>query len=554
MNLKEVRNKNIRSVESEENHHQENEYEEEEEGEEEEDNNTCCSRATFCNPILREIIVTDPISKCFDTEITWANLFWLTSITAMILMTWTTLFFLLGETMLPQGKCFGLFVIVIFSYFLGWTLAYIPYANLPPVFGMLLAGIIVRNTNFYNIRQEFSIRTIAKIRTFCLTFIMIRAGLQLTTTPIRRNPLFIMILAILPCTIEMLILAICTKYILDYPWNWAFMTGTIVACMSPVVTVNCMLALAEHGYGEDKGLASLLSAASSIDDVHILSLFSVFYASIFSEKHLTKWWSYIPSGFRDIILGVLTGFLLGIFLAFFPHRNHVQKYATWYRLSNLVIAALMCTASTSKLPVSGAPYIAIIIMSFVASTGWRILTVSYNTTPLKKAAYFLWHFMQPVLVGIIGADIDFKDWSASRFGLYCICILIGLITRCITAILSTSKTQFSWKERTFIALAWIPKGTLQVDIYAGLAPMAYQRTIEENPEHIELALDVVRISIVAVIFLAPLGAIIMMISGPLLLNKITIEEQERERRLSYLHIRSLQPVRTRRRRRSNTSV
>ncbi|XP_014599976.1 PREDICTED: sodium/hydrogen exchanger 9B1-like [Polistes canadensis] len=542
MNLKEVRNKNVPSVESEEDH------QEEEEEEKEEDDNTCCSRATFCNPILREIVVTDSISKCFDTEITWANLFWLATITAMILMAWITLFFLLGETMLPQGKCFGLFVIVIFSYLLGWTLAYIPYANLPPVFGMLLAGIIVRNTNFYNIRQEFGIRTIAKIRTFCLTFIMIRAGLQLTTTPIRRHPLFVMILAIVPCTIEMLILAICTKYILDYPWNWAFMTGAIVACMSPVVTVNCMLALAERGYGEDKGLASLLSAASSIDDVHILSLFSVFYASVFGDKRLTKWWSYIPSGFRDIILGVLTGFLLGIFLAFFPHRNH--KYATWYRLSNLVIAALMCTASTSKLPVSGAPYIAIIIMSFVAITGWRILTVSYNTTPLKKAAFFLWHFMQPVLVGVIGADIDFKDWSLSRFGLYCTCILIGLITRCITAILSTIKTHFSWKERTFIALAWIPKGTLQ----AALAPMAYQRTTEEDPEHIELALDVVRISIVAVIFLAPLGAIIMMISGPLLLNKITMEEHERERRLSYLRIRSLQPVRTRTRRRSNISV
>lgn len=84
--------------------------------------------------------------------------------------------------------------------------------------------------------------------------------------------------------------------------------------------------------------------------------------------------------------------------------------------------------------------------------------------------------------------------------------------------------------------------------------MAYQRTTEEDPEHIELALDVVRISIVAVIFLAPLGAIIMMISGPLLLNKITMEEHERERRLSYLRIRSLQPVRTRTRRRSNISV
>ncbi|XP_046834701.1 putative SLC9B1-like protein SLC9B1P1 [Vespa crabro] len=166
--------------------------------------------------------------------------------------------------------------------------------------------------------------------------------------------------------------------------------------------------------------------------------------------------------------------------------------------------------------------------------------------PLRRAMYFLWHFMQPVLVGVIGADIDFKNWSLSRFGLYCTCILIGLTTRCIVAILSTIKTHFSWKERTFIALAWIPKGTLQ----AALAPMTYERTTKENPEQIELALDVVRISIVAIVFLAPLGAIVMMISGPILLNKLSMEEHERERRLSYFRIQSLQPIRTRRRKTS----
>ncbi|XP_043686655.1 sodium/hydrogen exchanger 9B1-like [Vespula pensylvanica] len=532
MNVEEVYNKNIRSARNEEN-------EMDEEEDEEEDDNTCCSRATFCNPILRDIIVTDSILRFFGTEITWANLFWLTSVTAMILMAWITLFFVLGETMLPRGSYFGLFVIVVFSYFLGWILAYIPYANLPPVFGMLLAGIIVRNTNFYDIRQELGLKTLAKIRTLCLTFIMIRAGLQLTTTPIRRHPVFVAILAVLPCTMEMFILAICAKYILNYPWNWAFMTGTIIACMSPVVTVNCMLALAEHGYGEDKGLASLLNAATSIDDIHILSLFSIFYAAVFGEDHPTKWWSYIPSGLRDLILGSLVGLLLGTFLAFFPHRNH--EYATCYRLSSLVLAGLMCTSSTLKLPITGGPYIAIIIMSFVATTGWRILTVSYDTMPFRRATYFLWHFMQPVLVGVIGADIDFTDWSLSRFGLYCICILIGLTTRCTVAILSTIKTPFSWKERTFIALAWIPKGTLQ----AALAPMTYERTTEENPKQIELALDVIRMSIVAIVFLAPLGAIVMMISGPILLNKLSMEEHERERRLSYFRIRSLQPIRTR---------
>lgn len=76
--------------------------------------------------------------------------------------------------------------------------------------------------------------------------------------------------------------------------------------------------------------------------------------------------------------------------------------------------------------------------------------------------------------------------------------------------------------------------------------MTYERTTEESPEQIELALDVVRISIVAIVILAPLGAIVMMISGPILLNKFSMEEHERERRLSYIRIQSLQPIRTRR--------
>lgn len=76
--------------------------------------------------------------------------------------------------------------------------------------------------------------------------------------------------------------------------------------------------------------------------------------------------------------------------------------------------------------------------------------------------------------------------------------------------------------------------------------MAFERARKEgDPTKIELALDVVRISVIAMVFLAPLGAIGMMTSGPYFLNKITIEEHQRERELSYMHIVALQPVRAR---------
>ncbi|XP_018404441.1 PREDICTED: sodium/hydrogen exchanger 9B1-like [Cyphomyrmex costatus] len=516
---------------------------------EEYDDNTCCHRATFCSPMLREILVTDVIFTCFELQLTWADLFWLTTVSGMTLLTWAVLYFLLGDMVLPGGSIFGLFVLIILSYALGWTLAYIPRLNLPPIFGMLLAGIIIRNTDVYNIYEVIGPGTTSKIRTFCLTFVMVRAGLQLTTTALRAHPVFVMILSLVPCTIEMLTVTVLCKYLLEFPWNWSFMTGSIVACMSPVIMISCMLTLAEQGYGEDKGLVSLLCTAASIDDVHIAALFSICFSFVFSnDDGRTEWWSYIPGGIRDFLLGLIVGIILGFALVFFPHRNH--KYSTWYRIAGLTVASLMCTTAASKLTVTGGGYLAAIILSFIAIRGWRILTISYDATPFHRAFYFLWHFVQPILGGVIGADIDFRNWPVSKFGLYLTCVLIGISVRSTTAFLTTIRMPFTWKERLFIAIAWVPKGTLQ----AALAPMAFERARKEGDlTKIELALDVVRISVIAIVFLAPLGAIGIMASGPYFLNKINIEEHRRERELSYMRIVALQPVRRRRKRKKPAS-
>ncbi|XP_033228110.1 sodium/hydrogen exchanger 9B1-like isoform X2 [Belonocnema kinseyi] len=474
---------------------------------------TCCHRITCCCPFLREIIVTQPILKCAQLQITWADLFWLITCIIITAVTYLLLYCLIGPPVLPGGSIFGLFVIIVSSYFLGWTLTYIPYLQLPPV-------------------------VTSKIRLFCMAFITLRIGLQLTTSPLREHPVFVMALALVPCSMEMLSVSVCAKYLLGYPWNWAFLTGTIVACMSPVVTVNCILALAEQGYGEDKGIATLLCTASSIDDVHIVAIYSFCFSTVFSHDELrTEWWSYIPGGIRDFILSFIAGTFLGTIFIFFPHRNH--KYALHFRLVSLAVASLMFALVVSKISVTGGGFFASVIMSFVASSGWRIISAPFDLTPFRKSGYIIWHLMQPVLVGVIGADIDFHDWSFDRFGLHLTCIFIGLTIRSIFAIFSTIRTPFTYKERIFIALSWLPKGTLQ----AALAPLALEQARStENRTDIETAIDVVRLSVVAIVFLAPLGAIIMMAAGPMLLNQITAEEQESKRRLSYLRIVSLQPV------------
>ena len=169
--------------------------------------------------------MTKTILKCATLQITWANLFWIVTTIIITGTSYTVLYCLVGSLMLPGGSAFGLYIIIVSAYFLGWALTYIPYLHLPPVFGMLLAGIIIRNTHLFNIEEEFGFRTTAKIRLFCMAFITIRMGLQLTTSPLREHPVFVMILALVPCTMEMLSVSVCAKFLLGYPWNWAFLTG-----------------------------------------------------------------------------------------------------------------------------------------------------------------------------------------------------------------------------------------------------------------------------------------------------------------------------------------
>ncbi|XP_054010822.1 sodium/hydrogen exchanger 9B1-like [Hylaeus anthracinus] len=145
---------------------------------------------------------------------------------------------------------------------------------------------------------------------------------------LKTHPMLIIALGVIPCSVEMVIMSLCCKGILLFPWNWAAMTGSILSGMSPVVAINNILGLAEKGYGEDKGLATMICTAACIDNVHIVPIFVICYSIVFAnDKGKGKMWVYIPAGLRDFILGILTGLVLGILFTFFPHRGHVSIYS-----------------------------------------------------------------------------------------------------------------------------------------------------------------------------------------------------------------------------------
>jgi len=56
-----------------------------------------------------------------------------------------------------------------------------------------------------------------------------------------------------------------------------------------------------------------------------------------------------------------------------------------------------------------------------------LLSFLLQNKPFQKAFYMLWYFLQPILAGVTGADIDFREWHAARTGLYFVCVLGGII-------------------------------------------------------------------------------------------------------------------------------
>lgn len=54
--------------------------------------------------------------------------------------------------------------------------------------------------------------------------------------------------------------------------------------MSPAVVVPTLLKLQNEGYGESKGIATMVIAASSLDDVVAISAFGLCLSLVLDEK------------------------------------------------------------------------------------------------------------------------------------------------------------------------------------------------------------------------------------------------------------------------------
>ena len=427
-------------------------------------------------------------------------------------LVWLAGYGLTGQEMLINGNLFKLYVLFFACLLGGWFTEII---RLPGLLGMLFVGMILGNLERQTSlgKQPFHQDWSGKTRGLALVVILIRAGLSLNPKQLRRLSLMVVRLAFVPCTIEAIAVACLSNLILGFPWTWAFMLGFALSAVTPAVVVPCILKVQEVGYGVDKGIPTLLAAASSIDDLLAISAFVVFLGITFSQGSIIEQ-IFVP--FAEIVVGLLYGIFIGILFWYIPNRKDNFAIAE-IRSILLLIGGIASYFGSSLVEMHSSGPLGVLTLAFVASYGWRRQGYD-DDNPVALIFNYLWLVFQPLIFGLIGTEIDIFQIKLTTVGYGVIVIIGGLLFRCCGAFLAVSGGNLNVKEKVFTAIAWLPKATVQ----AAIGPNALDTAMamsNPNPQDIEWGRDILAIAVLAILISAPIGGIFIECFASRLLEK-----------------------------------
>ncbi|XP_031763854.2 sodium/hydrogen exchanger 9B2-like isoform X1 [Galleria mellonella] len=432
------------------------------------------------------------------------------------ILVWLIVWIVMGNTVAPGGQLFMLVVLTIAAHFGGWLMVKI--TTLPALIGMLIVGIVMKNIGFVNFDTDY-LHVCSYIRKIALTIILTRAGMDLDPHAMKKFFFTVIKLALVPWIFECILCSVMANLLLDLPWDWAFLLGSIVAAVSPAVIVPCLFRLRSKGYGVSKGIPTLVLAVSGIDDAASVAVFGIVSGVMFSNSSLTM---NIIQGPLSVIGGIFFGVLCGYLAKYVPERN--DSFLVPLRVLLLLTGGLVSVLGSEEIGWGGAGPLAVIAFAFVACKNWSELGWEIEDNPVATAFEIFWMFFEPMLFSITGAQVVISELPIRLVliasGILATCVILRAIVTSLSAVRSNLNT----KEKIFVGLSWMAKATVQ----AALGPVALdevRKIVGLNPSELAVlegyAEVIITVCIMSIVITAPIGAIIITLTGPRLLSKTT---------------------------------
>uniref|UniRef100_F1KX87 Sodium/hydrogen exchanger NHA2 n=1 Tax=Ascaris suum TaxID=6253 RepID=F1KX87_ASCSU len=311
-----------------------------------------------------------------------------------------------SNTQVYIASTFSLIIMLASSTMVGYLISLI---QLPTLFGMLVTGILLRNSGIVELflLKEWGMA----LRKTAFVVILLRGGLGLDSTALMRLKGACLRLSCIPCSVEAITVATASFAIFRLSWLLAFALGFVVAAVSPAVVVPAMLRIAKRGYGVASGVPTVVVAAAAIDDVYAITGFGAFISAAFSQGGII--WTILRAPV-EVAIGVITGGTVGILLWFIP-GEHGRVHFT--RVVLLIQIGTTSMFGTEALGFTSVGPIAVLVSALVAGFRWKKEHISDEQgggTVEEDALAMLWDFvLQPVLFTSIGFELNITKAALS---------------------------------------------------------------------------------------------------------------------------------------------
>ena len=455
-----------------------------------------------------------------------------------------------GGLLAPRaGPGWAIFCVWLFASATGRALAWL---GLPPLAGQLLGGALARNSRAFR-GAALTHAYKATIRAAGLGTIMTRSGLELDVGAIRRAGRVAARLTVLPGVSEALAVGVVARWVFELPFVLALALGFILAAVSPAVVVVGMFDLHNRGYGVAKGIPSIVVAAASMDDVVAMLGFSVCIglaggAGNIYQKALT--------GPAAVVAGALYGCAAGALLGATKLWD-----AGWKLTAATLVLGLLPMFVAERLHAHGGGAIGALLVGVVGSWAWRSQQPAWLAAGAEREALLreeadlgaalgtpdgdaraaadrlrevgekldaigrsnaddahkshlveaniglLWTWLaQPLLFGVIGTELNFHRMAPAVAGRALLVVGAGLLVRIPAAYAAVHfDDRLKFREKAFVALAWLPKATVQAALASVPAEVVDDRRRGEA---------ILTTAVLAILATAPLGSLFIQRFGP----------------------------------------
>lgn len=358
--------------------------------------------------------------------------------------------------------------------------------KIAPLLGMLLAGILISPNLLGLVRGDIS--NLSKdLRQIALVVILTRAGLSLSFERLREVGISAVLMTFLPASFEIVAITFLANKIFNLPYLDSAILGAVLGAVSPAIVVPRMLKLIKEGYGEEKKIAEIILAGSSIDDVYTIVFFTVFINLKLGGEFSIGSFLNIPI---SIITGILFGILMGYLLDIFYSKIKLNKiYQAIVLMGGSFLILGLETYAKNLFAFSG--LVAIIAMAMT------IKKLNEQVTECMLEVYgSLWELFEILLFVLVGITVDLSIIGKEIFPAL-ILITGGLIIRMFGVYFALLPSNLNKKEKIFSGFAYLAKATVQ----AAIGPVALSYGIGSGKL-------ILAISVIAILYTAPLGAIL----------------------------------------------